>query len=213
MKRKIAICTLVLSGLVAGSHADLTLVNADFEDLPNTSGNNPNDWTTVESHNGAFYAEDVGATGSGSVSLNMQSRPLSTVEQSFLTAEATADTYGTIDVTMDMGTRANTGIARTLKVEIWNVSDASSLASETYTWPTTGTGFIENKTFSLSYDNTAAGLVGDTIALRLTSDGAGATFATTHWVDNIVAIPEPSTIGMVALFGGGILFIRRKLMV
>ncbi len=39
---------------------------------------------------------------------------------------------------------------------------------------------------------------------------AGDTFA----FDNltVVAVPEPATLGMVAIFGGGILFIRRKLM-
>ena len=32
-------------------------------------------------------------------------------------------------------------------------------------------------------------------------------------IATLAAIPEPATLGMVALFGGGILFIRRKLMV
>ena len=31
-------------------------------------------------------------------------------------------------------------------------------------------------------------------------------------VDNITVIPEPATLGLIAAFGGGILFIRRKLM-
>ncbi len=32
-------------------------------------------------------------------------------------------------------------------------------------------------------------------------------------VDNITVIPEPATLGMVAAFGGGLLFIRRRLMI
>ena len=66
---------------------------------------------------------------------------------------------------MDLGTRANTGLARSIDVEIWNVSEATSLASETYNFPLSGTGFIERRAFVLSYDNTAPSLVGDMIDL------------------------------------------------
>jgi len=209
MKGKIVLCALMLTSFVVSSHASLTLVNADFEDLPNTNGNNPNGWTTTENQSGAFYAEDWGAGAGYGVTLNLQARgDGNIVEQSFLTSEVTADTYSTIEVTMDLGTRGNTGLARTLDVEIWNVTDGTSLASETYAFPTAGTGFLERKTFSLSYDNTLAGLAGDEISLKITSNGEGNTWKTTHWIDNVVAVPEPGSLSMIAVFGAGLLFIR-----
>jgi len=202
--KKLMLVMLLCMGVAA--QANLTLLNADFEGGI-SSGNNPADWTTTENHIGAIYSEDVGATGSGSASLNMQARGSGNIlEQSF--AGGTADTYGTIAVTMDLGTRANSGIARSIDVEIWNVTDAGSLASETYTFPTTGTGFVENKTFTLTYDNTAAGLIGDEIALRITSNGDGSTYATTHWLDNITVVPEPATMVLLGL--GSLLLRRRK---
>jgi hypothetical protein len=189
------ILSLLSPLLLAGTlHAvPLTLANADFEGGKIAGTNNPVDWTTTENHAGAVYAENIGANGSGSVSLNMQARGDGNIlEQSFLASEATADTHGAFYVTMDLGTRANTGLARSIDVEIWNVTDDVSLAKETYDFPTTGTGFIENKTFALNYDNTAPELAGDTIALRITSNGEGNTFATTHWFDNIVVDTEPA---------------------
>ena len=197
---------------VANQAATLSLTNADFEGGQVPTTNNPTSWTTTESHGGAFYAEDWGAGAGYAATLNMQARPLSTVEQSFLTGEATADSYPTIEITMDFGTRANSGTARNVTVEIWNVTDGVSLASEVYNFPTTGTGFIENKTFSLSYDNTVAGIVGDTIALRLTSNGTDGDFATTHWVDNISvnAVPEPSSTALLGLGGLALILRRRK---
>jgi len=177
----------------------LTLLNADFEG-GQVDGNNPADWTTIETHAGAFYAENWGAGAEYGATLNLQARgDGNIVQQSFLTSEITADSYGTIDVTMDLGIRAATGIARSLDVEIWNITDDTSLASETYAFPTTGTGFLERKTFSLTYDNTAASLVGDEIALRITSNGEGDTWNTTYWIDNIevgviVEVAAPATI-------------------
>jgi len=187
---------LMLVGLVATGQATLlTLNNTGFEGGQIAGSNNPVDWTTTENHSGAFYAEDWGAGAGYGVTLNMQARGDGNIlEQSFLSSEVTADTYGTINVMMDMGTRGNSGLVRTLNVEIWNVTEGTSLASETYAFPTTGTGFLERKTFSLTYDNTAASLVGDEIALRITSNGEGDAWATTHWIDNIeVAVSQPAT--------------------
>jgi len=185
-----------LMSLVVVSHAAfLTLGNTDFEGGQVSGNNNPADWITIENHTGAFYAEDWGVGVGYGVTLNLQARGDGNIlEQSFLTSEVTADTYGTINVTMDMGTRGNTGLARILDIEIWNVTEGRSLTSETYVFPTTGTGFLERKTFSLSYDNTRAGLVGDEISLKITSNGEGNTWKTTHWIDNIeVTVSLPST--------------------
>ena len=50
---------------------------------------------------------------------------------------------------------------------------------------------------------------------NLSRTGGTGTFATDFSVTDttITAIPEPATLGMVAIFGGSILFIRRKLMI
>ncbi len=189
----------------------LTLLNADFEDLPSTDGNNPNSWTTVEAHAGAMYAE--GGAWTPTVALNMQDRAASYVEQEFLIAEATADSFDTFEVTMDLGWRADSGVARSITIEIWNVTDDISLASTTYDYPAmVAAGLIETKTFSLSYDNTAAGLAGDTIALRINNGGPNtAAWNSTVWIDNIeavVAAPEvalPATILSITSQPGNIM--------
>ena len=55
-----------------------------------------------------------------------------------------------------------------------------------------------------------------TFDFTLTIDAGNNNLGRANTMDNVVltgtAIPEPATLGMVALFGGGILFIRRKLM-
>ena len=61
--------------------------------------------------------------------------------------------------------------------------------------------------------------VGQSITFTATSDltTADLSFRSTaggnrYLLDNIVVIPEPATLSMIALFGGGLLVIRRKLM-
>ena len=70
-----------------------------------------------------------------------------------------------------------------------------------------GTGLLATGTFTAdatqAQDFTVETFTDDTYA---TSVGSQINAITLH------AIPEPATLGMVALFGGGILFIRRKLM-
>ena len=164
----------------------ITLLNADFEG-GHDAAKTPDDWTeTAANHGGSWYAEDWGAGAGYDKTLNFQARGDGNImEQSFDVGEVTANTYGSFDVTMDLGTRVNAGHARSLVVEIWNASDSVSLASATNDFPTSGTGFIGRETFTLTYDNNAPGLVGDEIVLRLISNGEGDTWATTHWIDNI----------------------------
>jgi hypothetical protein len=57
--------------------------------------------------------------------------------------------------------------------------------------------------------------VGEELTLVITRVGTSAGLSAAWFgVDNVdvSTIPEPATLGMVAMFGGGILFIRRKLM-
>lgn len=211
MKKILALLVVIGMGSVAMAEP-ITLVNADFESAD--AGLNPIGWTMNEAHVGAFYAE-AGAWAP-TTPLNMQDRAASYAEQAFLTTEATADSFEGFNVSSDMGWRADNGVARSVTFEIWNVTDGTSLATATYNYPAmVSIGLIENQTLALTYDNTAAELIGDTIALRINNGGPNtAAWNSTPWLDNVTvtSIPEPATLGMVALFGGGILFIRRKLM-
>ena len=70
----------------------------------------------------------------------------------------------------------------------------------------------ETEILSLTAAVTDVGAVGKTLFVAFEGNGvSGESYAR---LDNVYleAIPEPATLGMVALFGGGILFIRRKLM-
>ena len=169
-------------------------------------------------------------TGSGSISLNIKALGFNNIIQHpILPSEATADSYGTFKVTMDLGTRNNTGIPVSLRVIIWDLSANRSLASDIYNYPLESDGLIERKTFTLTYDNTNPNLKGHPIALRFVIDSEGKTFRTTHWIDNVVieAIPNKQkntahkklsttkttpkhTTGLVAFFTGILLFFKRK---
>lgn len=67
---------------------------------------------------------------------------------------------------------------------------------------------------TFSHDVTGADLIaagataGDSLRLNLYSKDI-------NWLDNIsvTVIPEPATLGLVAVFGGGVLFIRRRFMI
>ena len=187
------------------------LLNGDFQGTVDAE-KTPQFWTQIhENHLGSFYAEDWGAGSPYFATLNMQARGSGNImQQSF--SGGTADSQPTIDVTMDFGTRANSGLARSLTIEIWDVTAGESLDSAVYNFPTSGTGFIENKTFSLSYDNTDLGIVGNEIALRLTSNGTDGDWADTHWVDNVSvnAVPEPSSAALLGLGGIALILRRRK---
>ena len=222
MKKILVLLAVVGMGSMAMA-GPITLVNADFEGANAAGQNHPGvGWTVVETHGGGIYSDDIlWPEGNGTKVLAGQARGLTGnyIQQAFLTSEATADSFEGFNVNMDLGWRADNGIARSFIIELWNVTDDATITSTTYNFAPMATaagspGFVENKTFALTYDNTAASLLGDEVALRITSVGDGATFASTIWLDNVsvTTIPEPATLGMVAAFGGGILMVRRKLM-
>ncbi len=103
---------------------------------------------------------------------------------------------------------------------------AFTVDSQTYWLATDGADNAHTGPFKLSTATTAAAATADTAANYVKVSGlTGNSFdlnvarnaaeGGTGWIDlsgiQIVAIPEPATLGMVAAFGGGLLFIRRKL--
>jgi hypothetical protein len=77
------------------------------------------------------------------------------------------------------------------------------------------TGITGNGTYSFDVVLTEAGVAGNYMMLGWTQVRSTATeLAPTFDIDNVnvVAIPEPATLGLVAAMGAGILFIRRRLM-
>ncbi len=79
-----------------------------------------------------------------------------------------------------------------------------------------GSGSLSGTTYStITADNGGIGLTGlsgETVFRIYVSDGVD---ATRLYNDNVTVngsvVPEPATLGLVALFGGGVLFIRHKL--
>jgi len=79
---------------------------------------------------------------------------------------------------------------------------------------TQGSGITGNGVVSFDVILTEAGQAGDYMALGwVQQNSADALFsAPTFDVDNVNVIPEPATLGMIASFGVGVLFIRRRVM-
>jgi len=114
------------------------------------------------------------------------------------------------------------------EVLVWNYSqnDLRGLDAITSVEVDTGAGFVDQ---SLSLTLLTANAAGDLAqvldlggpisgvnAIRLTvAQGITGGTQTAGGFNEVAfsSIPEPATLGMVALFGGGILFIRRKLMI
>ncbi|VGO18382.1 hypothetical protein [Pontiella sulfatireligans] len=77
---------------------------------------------------------------------------------------------------------------------------------------TEGSGISANGTVSFDVELTEAGVAGDYLALAWVQQMLDIE-APSFDVDNIsVTIPEPATLGMIASFGVGVLFIRRRIM-
>lgn len=206
----------------AAPAATLTLANGNFQ----ASGNNsdPANWTVTETNAGNISSVYIFAPASPAGTNVMAFWGAgATAQQSFPTAETTADSFSLYTVTFDSGWRgfnSPTATGFNVKFELLNVTDNTVLASATYAYPlppasisNTYTVIATGNTVSLSYDASLPSLVGDTVALRLTATGfpnqAGSNFSNTGWVDNIsvTAVPEPAA----GLLGGlGLLGILRR---
>jgi len=219
-KHKTAIAIIAPLFLAGASQAALTLTNTDFEGGVDAAAT-PNGWTEIAAnHGGAFYANVTDASGGTNHNLYMQGRGNGNVlQQSF--GGGTADTQGTISLSMDTGWRNdpnNTGITYSWDLAIYNVTDSTILDSITYTLAPDGLGgapdprTIETaRLFTFTYDNTDPALVGDEIAFRITTNSSANSFDPTGFIDNIVinAVPEPSSAALLGL-GGLALILRRR---
>ncbi len=201
---KACLVSAIASALsLIASAAPITLLNPDFQGSGN--GSNPADWTTVEGAAGHIYiyASGGGIPASTNV-LAFHARPGNSIQQGFLTSEATADSFGTYTVSFDSGWRNNTAAPNDLSLEVAlvNLTDDTVLASDTYTFPpdTPSNAFDSYRVIevgnrlTLSYDNTDLGLVGDEIGIRFTTVTTQDTFNPTAWIDNITVdsgAPDP----------------------
>ena len=186
--------TLAVVGMVVAlagtaTATPLALTNADFA-ADSHGDTNPTARYTVGG--GDFYIWDISSAPADRPLFALKASGVETnyIEQSFLTTgvgSATAETYGTFTVTMDVGTRSNSPdpAAANLIVDIWNVTDDVSLDSETYSIPITASaGDSGNIQFDLGYAN-AAQDTGDEIALRISTNSTKSNGSTTHWIDNV----------------------------
>jgi len=189
--------------------ATIVLTNADFN-----TGNMavPTGWTDV---NGSGTNDNYQQTISGLTSgtLNQKSGGTNYVQQGFNSSNegaVDASTFGVYSLNFDYGYRRDgaTNGDIPLRFALWNTTDATELAFAVHTIPdpgSTGTNSLTAGSVDLNYDNTAAGLVGDAIALRITNThadlGSGNSWQATGMVDNLVltGIPEPSSFALAAL--------------
>jgi len=104
-----------------------------------------------------------------------------------------------------------------------NVSDAwftAGVLGQTFSFNDDSSGETATDgtwtTISGSYD-IAAGTGGSVGGIQISTDNGGYTSAGGIFLDNITVdvttIPEPATLGMIALFGAGTIFIRRRFMI
>ncbi len=84
-------------------------------------------------------------------------------------------------------------------------------AEDSYTGSASTEWTTTDSTMSISYTGAGAA-VGNNLGVEFSWEGGTANGS---WIglDKVSVIPEPATLGMVAAFGGAILFIRRKLMI
>ena len=210
---------LVIGVFVSAAGAvPMTLTNTDF--TGDAVDANPAAWTTLEGSAGDVGVQ-ISTIGSDHV-LTFHGRnrtPSNYIQQSLLTSEATAESFGEFTIGFESGWRNNTAAPNDMRlsISIWNVTDDVELGSVLYTFPPdTPTNqlnvyrILGTQSETVTYDNTAVGLVGDEIALRISILTIQDSWNPTAWIDDITveAVPEPATMSLLAL--GGIAMLKRR---
>lgn len=219
---------LILGGAAPAASAVLiTVTNGDFQTDVGQANTMATGWTAV---NGAgtnnppsnYFQNDISGFTGDRLAL-LKSDGGNYIQQALSMGESgavDATSFNRYTVNFNYGYRrdSTTNGDLTLRVSLWNTTDNLELAGQNFTItnPGTGANSMSAQVANLSYDNTQASLLGDTIALRITNttaDLAANAFQRTGMVDDftVTAVPEPSAY---ALFGAGSLaafaFVRRR---
>ena len=169
--------------------ARIVLTNPDFNS--SLTG-----WTDV---NGNGTDDNYGITlpGLPNSTLNQKGGGGNYVQQGFNSSDegaVDASTFGQYTLDFHYGYRRDSATNGdiTLRIALWNTTDGAELAFDTLTIadPGVGTNSLTAGSVNLNYDNTAAELVGDAIALRITHTDPilvpDNNFSSTSAVDNLV---------------------------
>lgn len=137
----------------------------------------------------------------------------------------------------DTTTLSVIGDAATITMDLLNLNTAGRAATVNFDFDATGISTIDNNgflnlsagklridgtsytggnaTFDLFSSPNVASLSSDVIVTGFGVEGVDYTFtqSTTENIVQLSVIPEPATLGLVAVFGGGVLFIRRRFMI
>lgn len=201
----------VLTGLAVAAVADpVTVLNADFE--AGADNNSAASWSDTGAN--AYYLAGEGTYSSG--------RAASLQDGAYTQQDLgiAANSYlGDWTISFDKGFRDDffTGTAN-VAVSLIDAVDSTVFASGNFS--VTGTGSANTGAIVFSADSVVLDMSGvssvNNVILKFenTTGGGGSPWERTGLVDNVsvTAIPEPATMGLLAAFGGGLLFIRRKLM-
>lgn len=227
--KKRYILSLLAGAVVSAQAAVINVNNGNFQAV---TSNSPTDWNISGEVQDEIYSwndggaiamamKDLGGTVVGATA-DVRATQSLTGANGGNGGTVFASSYDDWTIDLDYGWRGNNGTDAEFTVSLYNQNGAVFLADNVFTLlasQATGMNNALHTQFTLSYDRTAQA-AGDWIEIRIArtdgSDGlGGGNWANTAFVDNIAidaAIPEPATLGMVAAFGGGLLFIRRKLM-
>lgn len=229
------VLSLLFSAAMAHG-ATLVVANSNFSTIIGgaaPTGDNPASWTTVETtdaanSNGIYAQAAAGAASGQGFVLHFKdgagSNITQSIQQSITTNNAGvfADTYSSYTVTLDLGWRNDLADRNdaSYRISLIDTTDNVELAFQVVAFPVRATGqsdvyalVLNDASFTLSYDNTLASYLGDSIAIRIartdadTNATSGNNFASTTWIDDIrlTAVPEPSAallggLGLLALF-------------
>lgn len=222
MKKTHCLAILALATSAVSHAATITLSNADFESGVNSGTFPATDWPQTNgagtnSPTSSTYWQPGGAVaGIATGAIYMKSDGGNYIQQVFNASDlgaVDATTFESYAVTLDYGCRVNASATNhTIRLSLWNVTDNLELAGTDFVVApiTSGNSSLSSlgQVFNLTYDNTAAGLAGDQIAIRFTSvspDLGSNAWHRTAIIDNvaITAVPEPASalLGALGLFG------------